>query len=204
MKKRKDSLKRKIVKFIMFASLLVILTVPIKKSYFDGGTITYTSLTYKIIYWHRTDSYYSDGYKTGNEVHIFPTNFKSLDYYAEQDIHPSGIKVIYNDKSINADIGTYEWCNKYHKCTVCDSEIALDYENFNTLKVNKNSNVKLLNAKISWLEVFKNNYETPYTINEYDDEHFVAPSESGRYLFHIHSDYTDTNNVEYYFAIEVE
>lgn len=52
---------------------------PIRDIYKDGGTRTYTALTYKVIVWnHMLDS---DATKTGVEVHLFPNNFRRLDDY---------------------------------------------------------------------------------------------------------------------------
>jgi hypothetical protein len=49
--------------------------IPVKKVYEDGGTQTYTALTYKVIVWKQIDG------KTGTEFYIFPNNFHQLDYY---------------------------------------------------------------------------------------------------------------------------
>jgi len=52
--------KKKIIVIILIIFLFV-LVVPIKFQYFDGGTIEYRSLIYKIIKWHRIDDYYENG-----------------------------------------------------------------------------------------------------------------------------------------------
>lgn len=67
-------MKKKLI--IVFAVIaVVLLLIPIKKVYEDGGTQTYTSLTYKVIVWKQIDG------KTGAEFYIFPNNFHQLDYY---------------------------------------------------------------------------------------------------------------------------
>ena len=67
-------MKKKLI--IVFAVIVVILLlIPVKKVYEDGGTLTYTSLTYKVIVWKQIDG------KTGTEFHIFPDNYHQLDYY---------------------------------------------------------------------------------------------------------------------------
>ena len=67
-------MKKKLI--IVFAVIAVILLlIPVKKVYEDGGTRTYTSLTYKVIVWKQIYG------KTGTEFYIFPNNFHQLDYY---------------------------------------------------------------------------------------------------------------------------
>ena len=71
---RRHGLKKKLI--IVFAVIAVILLlIPVKKVYEDGGTQTYTSLIYKVIVWKQIDG------KTGTEFYIFPDNFHQLDYY---------------------------------------------------------------------------------------------------------------------------
>ena len=64
-------------KFIIIFAVIaaVLLLIPVRKVYEDGGTQTYTSLTYKVIVWKQIDG------KSGTEFYIFPNNFHQLDYY---------------------------------------------------------------------------------------------------------------------------
>ena len=43
--------------------------------FYYGGTVEYSAILYKIIDWNQLEG------KQGTELHIFPTNFHSLDYY---------------------------------------------------------------------------------------------------------------------------
>ena len=68
------NVKKKLI--IVFAVITaVLLLIPVRKVYEDGGTQTYTSLTYKVIVWKQIDG------KSGTEFYIFPNNFHQLDYY---------------------------------------------------------------------------------------------------------------------------
>lgn len=70
--------KRKLIIF-----LLIILFTPFNiQAYKDGGTATYTALSYKLIVWNQLDDS-PDGYKTGTEIHFLPNNFHNLDYYTK-------------------------------------------------------------------------------------------------------------------------
>ena len=67
-------MKKKLI--IVFAVIAVdLLLIPVRKVYEDGGTQTYTSLTYKVIVWKQIDR------KSGTEFYLFPNNFHQLDYY---------------------------------------------------------------------------------------------------------------------------
>ena len=69
----RHSVKKKLI--IVFAVIAVVLLLPVRKVYEDGGTQTYTSLTYKVIVWKQIDG------KSGTELYLFPNNFHQLDYY---------------------------------------------------------------------------------------------------------------------------
>lgn len=60
---------------ILVIIVLIILLFPKRAIYEDGGTRTYTALTYKVIVWKQIEG------KTGIEIHFFPNNFHHLDYY---------------------------------------------------------------------------------------------------------------------------
>ncbi len=72
-------MKRKNIRLLIVLVIAVILLFPIRIVYKDGGTTTYTSLTYKIIKWNSMIGV--DEIKTGTEIHLFPNNFHDIDYY---------------------------------------------------------------------------------------------------------------------------
>lgn len=71
-------MKKKIWIPIVVVVLLLVFFLPIPSGkYDDGGTRTYTALTYKIVDWNRitgTSSIYDD-----TSIYLFPNNFKSID-----------------------------------------------------------------------------------------------------------------------------
>lgn len=71
-------MKKKILYLLPFA-ILLILFVPIKFQYRDGGTVDYRALMYRVIKWNKLNN---DGtYYQANDVIIFPNNFHSIEYY---------------------------------------------------------------------------------------------------------------------------
>ncbi|MGF7141835.1 hypothetical protein HNQ56_000245 [Anaerotaenia torta] len=72
-------MKRKKIRLIIILVIVAALLFPIRNIYKDGGTTTYTSLTYKIIRWNKM--IHVDEMKTGTEIHLFPNNFHDIEYY---------------------------------------------------------------------------------------------------------------------------
>lgn len=68
---------KKTLKWIAVLVILLVLLFPHKSVYEDGGTKTYTALSYKVIVWNTLEG------KTGTEIHLFPKNFHDLDYYLD-------------------------------------------------------------------------------------------------------------------------
>ncbi|MBQ7800631.1 MAG: hypothetical protein IJ370_09065 [Oscillospiraceae bacterium] len=67
-------------KIIAVIAVLALLLTPYVEVYKDGGTRTFTSLTYKIIIWKELPAV--DGnHKTGTEIYFFPNNFFDLSHY---------------------------------------------------------------------------------------------------------------------------
>ena len=72
---------------LIFIILAILLLLPIKRVYKDGGTTTYTSISYKIIIWKTLESSESDDMKYAVsskekiDFYIFPFNFGTLDSY---------------------------------------------------------------------------------------------------------------------------
>ena len=80
--KNKKSKKKIIIICVTAAVILLVLFVPfVKDTYDDGGTVTYTSLTYKIVKWKKeivfVDNKISCYEKTS--VYFIPDCYKSLD-----------------------------------------------------------------------------------------------------------------------------
>lgn len=71
-------MKKKMWIAIVVVALFIIFIIPIPTGiYKDGGTRTYTSLTYKIVDWNRMIT--ADDIYEATKVYFFPHNFKSID-----------------------------------------------------------------------------------------------------------------------------
>lgn len=70
--------KKKVTAMIIVLSFLLILFVPIPAGvHKDGGTRTYTALTYKAVKWNRIID--ENCKYTKISVYLLPNNFKSID-----------------------------------------------------------------------------------------------------------------------------
>ena len=74
-------MKRNLMIVLCVLIAILVLTIPRKDIVNDGGTVTYTALTYKIIKWHKLNGGNPVTFKEGTEVHFFPNNFNDLGYY---------------------------------------------------------------------------------------------------------------------------
>lgn len=72
-------MKKKRIWIVILVIILLVLIFPITSVYSDGGTKTFTSLTYKVIIW---DSIFKpEDEKPEVDLYLFPNNFHSIDYY---------------------------------------------------------------------------------------------------------------------------
>ena len=191
-------------KLLAIVFFIIIIMFPIKVQYKDGGTMEYRAIVYKIIKWHRFNDNYESGIKEGTEIHIFPTNYHSLDYY--DDVMPNKFKLFYPDYLIPSLIGvtgSYEWCNNYGRCENVEKLMDDNIDSYPTLKVQRN--IALVTDKnyiIKDINVYKNSFNNEVDKQEFGDYFIMSPNENGKYLYKVTS-YDNKNKVEYYFVLDV-
>jgi len=85
--------------------ILLLLFVPIKFQYRDGGTVEYRAISYRFIKWNKL----MDGgnYYNGEDLHWFPHNFHSLEFY--EPIQSPKVKVSVDTQEITCSKGTFQW-----------------------------------------------------------------------------------------------
>ena len=96
-------MKKKIL--IVIIVLLAVLFFPIPTTYKDGGTKTYTSLTYKYIKWNKMMDIDEPDY-TGTSLYLFPRNFMSIDdlFELEYDAVIDDVDDLSSSQDKDADI----------------------------------------------------------------------------------------------------
>ena len=194
-------MKKKKIIIIVSMIFLIILLVPIKLQYKDGGTIEYKSLTYKIIKWHRLDEYYENGLKTGTEIHFFPNNFKPIDYFDE--VKPPRLSLIYNDKIFLSQVLSYCWKNEYN--AVCADTLGPTNINYKeVIEVNKNDEIHYGTfIPITSIKLYDENGVVDYDIEFSNDDKIIkVPDIAGIYFLQFYYKCPD-GNVSYAFKINI-
>ena len=192
-------LKRIILLIII---ILIILLFPIKSQYKDGGTITYTSLTYKIIKWYRLDEYYKNGLKIATDVYLFPKNFKPLDYYEE--VKPPRFSLIYKDKLYYSEVLSYCWSNQYNSiCADTLGPTEIKYKE--TIEVTKNEKLNYGTfLPISNIKLFNENGVVDYPIEYSNQDEFISvPNLTGTYFIQLYYKCPE-GNVSYAFKLNIK
>ena len=194
-------MKKKNIIIIVSILVLIILLVPIKFQYKDGGTIEYRSLIYKIIKWHRLDEYYENGLKIGTEIHFFPNNLKPIDYFDE--VKPPRFSLIYIDELFYSQVLSYCWKNEYN--SVCADTLGPTDINYKeVINVNKNDEFHYGTfIPITSIKLYDENGIFDYDIEfSNDDEIIRVPDISGVYFLQIYYKSLE-GNVSYAFKINI-
>ena len=97
--------KRLVIMNATVIGILLLLFVPIKIQYRDGGTTEYRALSYKYIKWNTTRN---DGTPLKeNDLHWFPHNFHSLEYY--KPVESPIVTVSMGSQQIKCSKGSFYW-----------------------------------------------------------------------------------------------
>ena len=93
--------KKLVIIILVSIAILLILFVPIKFQYRDGGTVDYRALTYRVINWNKLNN---DGtYYKAKDVIFFPNNFHSIEYYEPVELPSTSVSVTNQDNSELSD-----------------------------------------------------------------------------------------------------
>ena len=195
-------MKKKII-IIAICFTFVLLALPMKYTYKDGGTKEYRAVLYNIIKWHSIDNNYESGYKTGTEFHFFPANLRRIDFY--KNTIPQRMELFYNDNKYYANTLNYSWCNQYDNCSSREVLLTKNVDFKDSIKTNKDQMIKLMSpASINNVVIYKGTLDNMYSQNiEYTDEYIKTPNEKGDYVYILHCK-NGKNKVDYLFKVIVQ
>ena len=209
--------KRLIIMSSVVIAILAILFVPQKRYVNDGGSIEYRAIAYKYIKWNilRDDG----NYYISNDLHWFPNNLYSLEYYKPIEI--PNIKASVDNQQILCNEGSFQWSKTVdgqNIMTIGDSftnpvymiyKDSLIVTNDNIVKIDTSyniSNVKYTEYKEEYANS-ENNSENPIFSNmDYNSEEKSIDLKdliNGSYII----SFTISNNkdyAEYSFKVEVK
>ena len=195
-------MKKKII-IIAICFTFVLLVLPMKYTYKDGGTKEYRAVLYNVIKWHSIDNNYESGYKTGTEFHFFPANLRRIDFY--KNTIPQRMELFYNDNKYYANTLNYSWCNQYDNCSSREVLLIKNVDFKDSIKTNKDQMIKLMSpASINNVVIYKGTLDNMYSQNiEYTDEYIKTPNEKGDYVYILHCK-NGKNKVDYLFKVIVQ
>lgn len=138
--------KRLVIMNATVIGILLLLFVPIKIQYRDGGTTEYRALSYKYIKWNTTRN---DGTPLKeNDLHWFPHNFHSLEYY--KPVESPIVTVSMGSQQIKCSKGSFHWSktvdgeNMFVIADVFKSAVQWTYKD--TLIITEDNIVKIDNT----------------------------------------------------------
>lgn len=170
-------MKKRIILIII--AILIILLFPIRFRYKDGGTLEYRAILYRIIKWNTIE-----GYKD-TEIHFFPNNFHSIDYY--KPLKPYSLNISNNSSKVILNIGSYSWTeivDGKEKNIQSDSIHPVDFKYSESLDVIPNQTLIISQeAVISRVEIY--NDKTLLNKNAIIDKNTIKVPilEKGTYTF---------------------
>lgn len=195
--------------------ILLILFVPLKIQYRDGGTVEYRAIAYRYIKWNTIRN---DGSPLKqSELHWFPNNFHSLEYY--KPVESPIVNVSSNNQQITCSKGTFQWSKtvdgqEIHLIAdVFKSPIHWTYKDKLTIT---DDNIVTIDTSYSIRDVKCTEYKEEYSNSEIGSENPVFKEldfnnenktidfkdfENGTYIitFTIHN---DKDYVDYAFIVE--
>lgn len=197
--------------------ILLILFVPIKFQYIDGGTTEYRAIAYRFFKWNRL---MDDGnHYNAEDLHWFPNNFHSFEYYTP--VHSPLVTVSTNNQEITCTKGTFQWTKTVDGesiMTIADVFTSAVHWDYNDMLTITDDNIVKINTPYYISNVKYTEYKEEYINDDYDyvrpefldinydsQNKFVDVSnlEKGTYIitFKIHN---DKDYADYGFKVEVK
>jgi len=204
---KKANKKSTVLLVLSILAILVIFLFPIKTTYRDGGTKTYTALLYRVIVWNHIDENYENNVKTGTEIYLFPNNFRKIDDYL--DPRPNSLYINSANDRVRANIVSYNWkkktgLNKESSFSDNSRLFATDSASYLNAEYDRRIYLDDFNGTLTDVKIYEKNSKKPVDFKLlYDNEyHFIdfAKVASGQYFAEIHASY-DAGDVTYSFVL---
>jgi len=151
--------------------ILLILFVPIKFQYRDGGSVEYRAIAYRFFKWNKL---MDDGnHYNAENLHWFPNNFHSLEYY--EPIHSPLVTVSTNDQEVTCTKGMFHWSKTVDGekiMLIADVFTSPVHWNFNDMLTVTDDNIVKINTSYNVSNVKYAEYKEEYINDDYD---YVRP-----------------------------
>lgn len=97
-------MKNKKIYIVIIIIVLIVLLFPLKEKYYDGGSIEYKSLTYRLIKYHKITEELEEKYIEGIKLDIFKRNV--LNTIDEEKINPKVLTISSKTNRVSMNRGT--------------------------------------------------------------------------------------------------
>lgn len=166
--------------------ILVILLVPIKFKYKDGGTTEYKALLYKVIKWNTLEG------RRGTDFYLFPNNIHSIDYYKE--ILPPKIFIEKYDKKIELNVGSYFW-KENNKVVKVDFIHPIEFEYFDSIDLEAGEMLNIGTGTITKVEVYKDKELLKVDIKVEENIITIPKMEKDKYIFVLNIEFNNGESI---------
>lgn len=151
--------------------ILLILFVPIKFQYRDGGSTEYRAIAYRFFKWNKL---MDDGnHYNAENLHWFPNNFHSLEYY--EPIHSPLVTVSTNNQEVTCTKGMFHWSKNVDGekiMLIADVFTSPVHWNYNDMLTVTDDNIVKINTSYNVSNVKYTEYKEEYINDDYD---YVRP-----------------------------
>lgn len=167
--------------------VLIILLFPLKEKYYDGGSIEYKSLTYKLVKYHKITEELEEKYIEGIKLDIFKINV--LNTIDEEKINPKVLTISSKSNSISMSRGTNSiYFPELEIGIESDTISPLEFEYNESLISKKGEQLILENLfpyQINNIEIYSSENKEKLSLDvEYSNENQTirAPEKEGKYI----------------------
>lgn len=180
-------MKNKKIYIAITIIILIILLFPLKEKYYDGGSIEYKSLTYKLVKYHKITEELEEKYIEGIKLDIFKINV--LNTIDEEKINPKVLTISSKSNSISMSRGT-------NSIYFPELEIGIESDTISPLEFEYNESLiskkgeqliieNLIPYQINNIEIYSSENKEKLSFEiEYNEESqtIKAPENEGNYI----------------------
>lgn len=201
-------MKNKKIYITVIIIILIILLFPLREKYYDGGSIEYKSLTYKLVKYHKITDELEEKYIDGVKLDIFKINV--LNTIDEEKINPKILTISSKTNRISMNRGTNSiYFQELGIGIQSDAISPLEFKYNESLISKKGEQLILENLipyQINNIEIYSSENKEKLSLDvEYNEENqtIKAPEKEGKYILILKCQSSHIKST-YSFELEIE
>ncbi len=201
-------MKNKKKYIIVIIIVLIILLFPLRKKYYDGGSVEYKSLTYKLVKYHKITDELETKYIDGTKLDIFKINV--LNTIDEEKISPKILTISSKSNRVSMERGANSiYYQELGIGIQSDTISPLEFEYNESLISKKGEQLILENLipyQINSIEIYSSENKESLSFEvEYNEENqtIKAPEKEGKYILILKCQSSHIKSI-YSFQLETE